>query len=150
MTTTCQLCTFYVDDISIGIDVEEVQEVLQTQHVTKVPLADATVAGLVNLRGQIVTAIDLRNCLRRPARDEQCGSLSLIIRHESALVCFLVDRVGEVTDVDRATFTASPESLDPTIRKLVTGGYRLPDGLLLMLEPGRVVDYVTELHKPTT
>jgi purine-binding chemotaxis protein CheW len=92
MSSTSQLCTFQVDDLEIGIDVAAVQEVLKTQHVTQVPLADPTVAGLVNLRGQIVTAIDLRVCLQRPAC-ERNESLSLIIRHGAALVCLLIEWV---------------------------------------------------------
>lgn len=149
MSSTHQLCAFYVDNLSIGIDVEVVQEVLQPQHVTRVPLTDPSVAGLVNLRGQIVTAIDLRTCLNRPS-DEHKLMLSLIIRHESALVCFLVDGIGEVTDVDDSAFTPSPESLDPITSQLIGGAYRLPDGLLLKLDPSKVVQHVTELHKPTT
>ena len=100
MSENRQLCTFYLDDLMLGIDVEQVQEVLQTQRLTRVPLAHETVAGLINLRGQIITAINLGVCLNRRWEARSQESLSIIIRSESALVSLLVDRMGDVIDVD--------------------------------------------------
>lgn len=146
MTDTRQLCTFHLDDLTLGIDVENVQEVLQAQHLTRVPLAHQSVAGLVNLRGQIVTAINLRACLNRNADVAPSDSLSMIVRSERTLVSLLVDRIGDVVDVDAADFANPPETLDASAVELIRGAYKLPDQLLLVLDSERIVTLVTSLH----
>jgi len=140
-----QLCTFRLDDLLLGIDVENVQEVLQAQHLTRVPLADKSVAGLVNLRGQIITAINLRACLNRDATAGLQNALSIIVRTKATLVSLLVDSIGDVVDVDAVEFTEPPESLDHSI-EMIVGAYKLPDSLLLVLDSEQVVTHVTSLH----
>ena len=146
MSDTCQLCTFHLDDLYLGIDVENVQEVLQAQQLTRVPLADPSVAGLINLRGQIVTAINLRACLNRSVAAEPNDSPSMIVRSETSLVSLLVDRIGDVVDVDTSDFAQPPETLDRDVVELIRGGYKLPDCLLLVLDSERIVAQVTSLH----
>lgn len=146
MPETRQLCTFHLDDLFLGIDVDRVQEVLQAQHLTRVPLADPSVAGLINLRGQIVTAINLRACLNRNADIEPDASLSMIIRSETTLVSLLVDRIGDVVDVDSSDFAQPPETLKRAVVELIRGAYKLPDSLLLVLDSERIVSQVTSLH----
>lgn len=146
MPDTRQLCTFHLDDLTLGIDVGNVQEVLQTQYLTRVPLAHESVAGLVNLRGQIVTAVNLRACLNRPFDGQPQNSLSMIIRSDSALISLLVDRMGDVIDVDEADFSEPPETLDRRAVELIRGAYKLPDGLLLVLGSESIVAHVTSLH----
>lgn len=150
MASLRQLCTFHIDDMLLGVDVSVVQEVIQTPPVTRVPLAKSTVAGLINLRGQIVTAIDLRVCLQRSAVASHDLSQSLIIRTESAPFSFLVDRIGDVLDIDEATFTRTPESINPSAAMLISGAYRMPDSLLLILNPGKTINHVTSLHAGKT
>jgi purine-binding chemotaxis protein CheW len=146
MSDTHQLCTFYIDDLLLGIDVDDVQEVLQAQFLTRVPLASESVAGLINLRGQIITAVNLRACLNRPWEAKHQNSLSLIVRSKSTLISLLVDRMGDVIDVDEADFAAPPESVDRNTVELIRGAYRLPDTLLLVLDSEQVVTHVTGLH----
>lgn len=146
MTNTRQLCTFHLADLILGIDVENVQEVVLAQHLTRVPLADEAVAGLINLRGQIVTAINLRACLNRNSDIAPRDSLSIIVRSELALVSLLVDRIGDVVDVNPADFTRPPEALDQDNVELIRGAYKLPGQLLLVLDSEKIVTQVTSLH----
>ena len=141
-----QLCTFYLDNMLLGVDVDRVQEVAQTDHVTGVPLANSSVAGLINLRGQIVTAIDLRECLKRPAQTASRQPLSLVIRKEGAVVSILVDRMGDVLNVDERAFLPTPDAVDRDVANFVTGAYRLPQALLLVLDPDGIVAQVTAAH----
>ena len=130
----------------LGIDVGRVQEIAQTDHVTGVPLANPSVAGLINLRGQIVTAIDLRECLKRPADPTARKPLSVVVRHDGAVVSILVDRMGDVLNVDERSFLPTPDAADQDVAKFVTGAYRLPQALLLVLDPDGIVAHVTAAH----
>ena len=95
-----ELCTFELDGLLFGIDVHRAQKIITDQPVTPVPLAAHLVRGLINLRGQIVTAVDLRECLGLNARPEDARMVNLIVRHEGEPVSFLVDRMGDVVPVD--------------------------------------------------
>lgn len=141
-----QFCTFYLDDLLLGVHVSQVQEVVQTESVTRVPLAEATVAGLINLRGQIVTAVNLRECLQRSALATGRLPLSLVIRSHGTVVSLLVDRVGDVLDVDEAAFTPTPETVDRGVARLLSGAYKLPQSLLLVLDADSIVTHVRNLH----
>ena len=145
-----KLCTFHVHDLLLAVDVAEVQEVLQTQFVTRIPLADNSVAGLVNLRGQIVTAVDLRVCLGRPRLQEGGKTLSLIVRTDLEPISFLVDRMDDVIDVEESDISLPPETIALEAKPLITGGYQLDDGILLMLDTASIVKHVTDLHSGRT
>ena len=144
--TTHQLCTFYLDDLFLGVDVGQVQEVVQTDHVTHVPLADATVAGLINLRGQIVAAVNLRECLQRSAAASERLPLSLVVRLQGTIVSLFVDRMGDVLDLDESVFTPTPEIVDRKVARQLSGAYKLPQSLLLVLDTDRVLAHVKSLH----
>lgn len=128
-----QLCTFLVDGLTLGIDVTRVQEVLRYQDMTPVPLAPGVVGGLINLRGQIVTALDLRHRLGAPQRPEGELPMNVVIRHPEGVVSFLVDEIGDVVDVDDASFEPPPETLGARSKALVQGVYKLENQLLLLL-----------------
>ena len=134
-----QLCTFLVDGLNLGIDVTRVQEVIRHQDMTPVPLAPGVVGGLINLRGQIVTALDLRRRLGAPARGEGELPMNVVIRHEEGVVSFLVDEIGDVLDVDDATFEPPPETLGAASKALVKGVYKLEEQLLLLLDTERAM-----------
>lgn len=135
-----QLSTFFVADLFFGVDVLCVQEVLRFQHMTSVPRAPEVIEGLINLRGQIVTAIDMRRRLRLPPRDGDTAPMNMVVRAEDGAVSLLVDEIGDVLDVDVATYEAPPENVDPEARELIRGVYKLKDQLLLVLDTGRTVD----------
>lgn len=144
-----QLCTFYLDDLFLGVDVTQVQEVVQTDHLTRVPLADSTVAGIINLRGQIVAAVNLRECLQRSASEIARLPLSLVVRWDGAIVSLFVDRMGDVLDLDESGFLATPEIVDRKVARLINGAYKLPNELLLVLDTERVLTHVKHLHSGT-
>lgn len=138
-----QLVTFRLDGDLYGIDVGHVQEVLRTQRVTPVPLAPAGVAGLINLRGQVVTAIELRRRLGRPPRPRGLESVAVVVRLHGETVGLLVDSISDVVRVRAADFERPPETLEGEARSLIHGAYKLERALLLALDVRRVVDVGT-------
>ena len=135
-----QFCTFFVADLFFGVDVLHVQEVLRFQQITRVPQAPEVVEGLINLRGQIVTAIDMRRRLQLPPRDGDRTPMNIVVRTEDGAGSLLVDEIGDVLDVDAASWEPSPENLDPNARELIRGVYKLKDRLLLVLDTERALD----------
>jgi len=123
--------TFYVGGLFFGIDVLQVQEVLRYQ---------AAVEGLINLRGQIVTAIDMRRRLQQPPRAEGETPMNMVIRTEDGAVSLLVDEIGDVIEVDPETYEPSPENVDPVVKDLLRGVHKLDGRLLLLLDTEKTVD----------
>lgn len=153
-----QFCTFYVEGLCFGIGVREVQEVIRYQEMTRVPLAASVVRGLINLRGQIVTAIDLRRRLELPdrlsgdapnrvpgdtpnpgAEDGESLPMNLVVRTDDGVVSLLVDEIGEVVEVDEDSFERPPPTLSGVARELVRGVYKREGSLLLVLDTARAV-----------
>jgi purine-binding chemotaxis protein CheW len=141
-----EYATFFVDQLFFGIDVLQVQEVLRCQEMTGVPLAPAVVEGLINLRGQIVTAVDMRRRLKLPPRAEGAMPMNAVVRtREGAAVSLLVDEIGDVVEVDSASFEATPDNVDPAARDLLQGVYKLRDRLLLVLDTEKTIDIAAGL-----
>src|SRR5580704_15848000 len=138
-----QFSTFFVANLFFGVDVLRVQEVLRYQQMTRVPQAPKVVEGLINLRGQIVTAIDMRRRLQLPPRVGDQTPMNMVVRTEDGAVSLLVDEIGDVLDVDTATYERPPENLDSAVRELIAGVYKLKDRLLLILDTERTVDLAT-------
>ena len=135
-----QFCTFFVADLFFGVDVLHVQEVLRFQQITRVPQAPEVVEGLINLRGQIVTAIDMRRRLQLPPRGGDQTPMNIVVRTEDGAGSLLVDEIGDVLDVDAASWEPSPENLDSNARGLIRGVYKLKGRLLLVLDTERALD----------
>ena len=129
-----QVCTFLVDGAAFGIDVREVQEVIRFQELTRVPLAPPEVRGLINLRGQIVTAVDLRRRLGLPDRPPGDLPVNVVVRTPDGAVSLLVDEIGEVLGVPAAAFERPPDTLRGPARDLIRGAYKLDGRLLLVLD----------------
>jgi purine-binding chemotaxis protein CheW len=138
--TSGQLSTFFVADMFFGVDVLDVQEVLRSQQMTPVPQAPDVVQGLINLRGQIVTAIDMRRRLRLPSLAADQTPMNMVVRTSEGVVSLLVDEIGDVLDVDAATYERSPDNLDPAARELIRGVYKLKDRVLLVLDTEKAVE----------
>jgi purine-binding chemotaxis protein CheW len=130
---TTKYATVYVAEMTVGIDIRAVQEIVTYQEMTPVPLAPAAVAGLINLRGQIVTAIDLRSRLGLPARDEGARPSNVVVRFEERAVSLLVDRIGDVIGAPSVPDPV-PETLTGIARGLISGVHQLNDDLLLVLD----------------
>jgi purine-binding chemotaxis protein CheW len=135
-----QFSTFYVEDLFFGVDVLDVQEVLRAQQMTRVPQAPDVIEGLINLRGQIVTAIDMRRRLQLPPRDDDQLSMNIVIRTSDGAVSLLVDEIGDVLDMDAAAYERPPQNLDPAAREIIRGVYKLKDGLLLVLDTEKTLE----------
>jgi purine-binding chemotaxis protein CheW len=129
-----QYSTFLVGGYYFGVDVLQVQEVLRFQEMTRVPLANPTIEGLINLRGQIVTAIDMRRRLRLPCRTAEDAVMNVVVRTEDGPVSLLVDEIGDVIETGADTFEQPPDNLDPAVRDLVRGIHKLDGRLLLVLD----------------
>mgnify|MGYP001072369263 CR=1 FL=1 len=135
-----QFATFFLAGLFFGVDVLRVQEVLRFQPMTRVPLAPAVIEGLINLRGQIVTAIDMRRRLGLPPRAPGETPMNMVVRTEDGAVSLLVDEIGDVLDVEAAAYERPPQNLDPEVRELIRGVYKLKDRLLLVLDTDRTVE----------
>jgi len=134
--------TFLVAGHYLGIDVLEVQEVLLEQRLTPIPLASAVVEGLINLRGQIVPAIDLRRVLKLPPAGSGQDRFNVVARSREGPVSLRVDEIGDVVELDAAGLSPPPENLDPAIGGLLRGLYKLQDRLLLVLDTARAIEVV--------
>ncbi len=132
-----QLATFTVDGARYGVDVLLVQEALRAQARTPVPLAPAGVAGLVNLRGEVVLAVDLRVRLGLTPMADDAEPMMVVVQVDDEPISLLVDEVGDVLDVDEAQFEAPPDTLPTELRDVIRGAYKLPTGLLLDLDVAR-------------
>ena len=135
-----QYATFVVDDLFFGVEVLKVQEVLRFQQMTPVPRADGVIEGLINLRGQIVTAFDMRRWLKLPERAEGRAPMNVVVRSIDGPVSLLVDEIGDVTELSHETFEAAPETISPQIRKALEGVYKLDGRLLLALSTDKVLN----------
>ena len=139
-----QYCTFRVSDLFFGVEVEQVQEVLRFQRMTRVPLASDVVRGLINLRGEIVTAVDLRRRLELADRAEDELPMNVVIRGSEGAVSFLVDDIGDVLEVAEDVFEEPPVTLSGVTRGLVRSICKLQDELLLILDTNEA----TQFHHP--
>jgi purine-binding chemotaxis protein CheW len=139
MAKTMQLSTFHVGELFLGVDLMQVQEVNRLQDLTPVPLAPSVVSGLINLRGQIVTALDLRERLGLPPRPQDAQPMSVVMRGEQGIRSFLVDSVGDVVDADPDDFEPPPPTLMPLARELVRAVCKQTGRLLLIIDPARVM-----------
>lgn len=143
--TAAQYCTFKVDHLLVGIEVWRVQEVIRHQPMTHVPLAPKEVRGLINLRGQIVTAIDVRQWLGLPLRSGGPDSMNVVLRLDDEPISLLVDEAGEVVEPAADTYEGVPSTASEQIRSMFSGTYKLDGSLLLVLDTERVARIGAEL-----
>jgi purine-binding chemotaxis protein CheW len=134
VAATVWLCTFKAGDRWLGIEVARVQEILSARPATPVPLAPPVVAGLVNLRGQIVTAVDLRRRLELAGEALGRDPAQVVVHGAAGAVSLLVDEVGDVLEVAEEDFEPPPPTLTGGARELIAGAWKLPDRLLLALD----------------
>jgi purine-binding chemotaxis protein CheW len=129
-----QFCTFHLGTLFLGIEVQQVQEVIRRQVMTPIPLAPRAVRGLINLRGQIVTAVDLRERLGLPPLPPDQEPMNVVVRTDEGAVSLLVDEIGDVLETEEEQYESLPDTLPPQARELMRGVYKLPDRLLLILD----------------
>ncbi|MEK6233244.1 MAG: chemotaxis protein CheW [Planctomycetales bacterium] len=144
-----QYCTFYLQDHFFGIVVSEAREAIRYQEMTRIPLAPAVVAGLINLRGQIVTAIDLRRRFGMPPRPADQLPMNVIVRADDGEVSLLVDKIGDVIEVDANTFEPLPDTLQDVATDLIRGVYKLDGRLMLVLDTAAAINCSADDSKGT-
>lgn len=149
MNPSIHFCTFWVDGLYFGVEVERVQEVLRYQEMTRVPLAPPVVRGLINLRGQIVTAIDMRRRLNLRERSDGKPPMNVILRSEDGAMSLLVDEIGEVLSTSGDACEPPPETLRGLGRQLIKSVYKLNDRLLLVLDAEKAIDISTQRRMST-
>lgn len=138
---TSQLCGFKIMDGQYAIPVLEVQEVVKPQRVTPVPLGPDYVDGLINLRGQIVTAINLRVMFGLDRHtSEDAEYMNIIVRWGDGLYALVVDEIMDVMDVQNTTFEETPDMIDEKIKKYIRGVFKLEDNLLTLLSLEKLLD----------
>jgi purine-binding chemotaxis protein CheW len=133
------IATFTVGDLLLGVDVESVQEVIGHQDITRVPLAPYGSTGLINLRGEVVTAIDMRSRFGFEPRPDAVRPMNVVVRVDNESVSLLVDAIGDVVEVSEAQFEEPPQTVSGVGRELIRGAYKLDAGLVLALYVARSV-----------
>lgn len=128
-----QFCTFYLDGLMFGVDLERVQEVIRYLEITEIPLAPRVISGLMNLRGQIVMGVDLRRRLDLPDRAQGAHPMNVVIRSGDGAVSLLVDDIGDVVEVSEDSFERPPETLQGKVREVIVGVHKLDKNLLHVL-----------------
>jgi purine-binding chemotaxis protein CheW len=148
MTDTAKLSdyvTFSAAEQMFGLPIERVQDVFKPSRITRVPLAGPEIAGVLNLRGRIVTAIELRIRLGLGAREGGNGPMAIGIESRGESFGLLVDAVGEVLKLSESELEANPVNLDRNLGRVSAGVYRLDGELLVILDTDRVLDLGNEL-----
>lgn len=139
--TSQEFVTMTIHGQLFGIPVLSVQDVLGSQKLTRIPLAAKEVAGALNLRGRIVTAIDVRRRLGLPPADGDSDGMSVVVDFRGELYSLIIDSVGEVLSLPDDSFERNPATLDPAWREVSLGVYRLEKQLLVILDVARLLDF---------
>lgn len=140
-SATVDFLTFTIVEQLFGIPVLKVQDVLSSYQITRIPLAPPEIRGSLNLRGRVVTAIDMRARLGLPSRAADAETMSIVVENEGELYSLMVDAVGEVLALSTGLFERNPPTLDASFRAFSDGIYRLDEQLLVVLNVTRLLDY---------
>jgi len=133
--------TFYIDGFCFGITALDVLELNKNLDVTPVPKSPNTVRGLMNLRGQLVPAIDMYERLRLSKKSSLQESISIILQCDGFLIALLVDDVGPIISLDESSFELPPSNFSLVSRELVLGVHKLQDRLIIILNPKGIADF---------
>lgn len=139
-----QFLTFTLAGQLFGVPVLEVNDVIGAQKMTCAPLAPPAVAGVMNLRGRIVTAIDMRCCLKQEPREDEKNHMGIVVEREGELYSLMIDKVGDVLTLSKDTFETSPTTLDPEWRAVSNGIHKLEDEILVLIDIERLLEKAAE------
>ncbi len=146
-TSSKDFLTITIADQTFGIPVLQVQDVLREQAVTRIPLAAPEVAGSLNLRGRIVTAIDVRRRLGLPDRNDDISSMSVVVEHKNELFSLIIDHVGDVLSLEDADFEKNPGTLEQAWRDISSGIYQLESNLLVVMDVSALLENINHIKK---
>jgi purine-binding chemotaxis protein CheW len=139
-TATAEYVTVTLGGQLFGLPISRVQDVFMPERLTRVPLAPPEVAGVLNLRGRIVTAIDMRGRLGLPERDGKRPPMAIGIECKGESYGLVIDTVGEVVKLDEGAREPNPVNLDAALARISAGVHRLERQLLVILDVDRVLD----------
>lgn len=148
ITSNVQYSTFYVAGQIYGIEVTQVQEIVKPMALTKIPLVPGCVKGLINLRGQVTTAIGMRELLEIEQSDEgkTVEYMNVVCKYEDNLVSLLVDEIGDVFSVDSSDFEQTPQTIPDSIKRFMVGVYKVNSSALLsIIDLQKIINYLNEL-----
>ncbi len=145
MAVTQRYATFYLNGICFGVPIGKVQEVLEYQHITPIPLSSLVLPGIINLRGQILTTIDLKTRLELSAGEASGQHMMVVVRTSEGPINLLVDKIGGVLDVDADLFERPTETLKAAVRAVTSHVCKLEEHLLLVLDTERVIQLPEEI-----
>ena len=143
---TRDFLTIFINGQMFGIPILQVQDVLGQQKVTKIPLSPPQVSGALNLRGRIVTAIDVRTCLGLPATDDTSKRMSVVVENDHELYSLTIDQVGDVLSLYDDDYESTPATLDPAWRSVSLGIYRLSGKLLIILDVPKLLNSLMSVN----
>lgn len=138
-----QFSTFRVDGRLYGVNVKLVQEITRPMPITKVPLAPNYIHGLINLRGQIVTALGIRELFALPASGNQ-SSINVVCKSEGLLLSLIADEVGDVLELDYKDFEELPETISTQVSQFMTGVYKIPNEILSVIDIKKITDFLNK------
>ena len=137
--------TFFIGDQMFGIPVLRVQDILTPDQIAPIPLAPKEVVGSINLRGRIVTVIDVRTRLSLPPREgDNTGNMGVTVEQDNELYTLLVDKIGDVIGLSKEFYEKNPATLDPKWREFSNGVFRLEGSLMVVLDINNLLDLATE------
>lgn len=132
-----RICTFHLGGMILALPADDVREVVRHETPTPVPLAPPEVVGVINLRGEIATVVDVARRLGREPAPASAG-IGLVLRSERGTLCLRAAREGDVVDADDQSFEPPPETLKGSARDLVSGTFKVGDSLVLLLDAGKI------------
>lgn len=141
-STSEEFLTVYIESQMFGVPVLQIQDVLGEQDVTKIPLAPPEIEGALNLRGRIVTAINVRKRLGLPSVDRKNKRMSVVVEYENELYSLLIDKVGDVLSIENKFYESNPATLDARWREISQGIYRLDGQLLVVLDVPKLLNNI--------
>jgi purine-binding chemotaxis protein CheW len=139
MSAKQRYSTFFLNGICFGVHVEKVQEVMEFQNITPIPLAPPVLPGIINLRGQILTTFDLKTRLNLSAAEFSGQSMMMVVQTSEGPMNLLVDKIGPVLDVDPDLFEPPTETLKPAVRAVTIHVCKLEGQLLLVLDTEKII-----------
>jgi purine-binding chemotaxis protein CheW len=138
-----QLATFYLGDVCLALDIDQIQEIMRDVRITRVPYAPTEVSGVINLRGEVTTIIDLRLVLALPPAPSLLGRRTLIVRSQGESIGLIVDRVADITAVDAAELVPPPPNVGRVDGEFIRGVYPRDSEIIVVLD----LDHVLSTHR---
>jgi purine-binding chemotaxis protein CheW len=139
-TGTAQFLTAYVNGHYLGFPISNVQDVTGPQDITGIPRSHESVAGILNLRGRIVCAVDMNRRFNEPSRGDAIRFMGIIVESRDELFSMLVDKVEDVLTIDVGDIEKAPVTLNPVWHAVCSGVYQIRDKIMIIVDPEKILD----------